>query len=145
MIILLLFFSTGAFAESKASFFPRLSGGQIIEERIIGKKKLERSLERRNDTYRFVVNWESLSKISRDVAYPIHQLSQYGICSLYGSQPLQVNIHLEAIWVDTHFKCVTPAGYDPVKLRKDLQDKYCASSTIRSEAQDIICKELMLK
>ncbi len=145
MVIILLFFSLGSFAQTKASFFPRYSSGQVIEERIIGKQKIERSLEKQGDTYRYVVNYEKLGKMKMEVAYPIHQLSQYCICSMYATQPLEVSHHFEPIWVDSYFKCVTPADYDPVRLRKKIQDNYCADSTIRSEAQDIICKELMLK
>jgi hypothetical protein len=145
MIIFLVLFSLSSFAQTKENFFPRFPQGQVIEERVIGKQKIERSLERQSNTYRYVVNYEELGKIRMEVAFPIHQLSQYSTCSMYATQPLEVSNHYERIWVDTYFKCVRPPDYDPVKLRMKMKDRFCADSTIQSEAQEIICKELMLK
>lgn len=145
MIILLLLISVSTFAQTKASFFPRFPAGQVIEERIIGKQKIERSLERQSNTYRYVVNYEDLGKMKMEVAFPILQLSQYSVCSTYATQPLEVSNHYEPGWVDAYFKCIRPQEYDPVKLRMKMQERFCADSTIQSEAQEIICKELMLR
>lgn len=145
MNYIFLFFSITVFAQTKASFFPKYPVENIIEERLFDEDKIERNLEREKDTYRFVVNYQKLGKMKIEVAYPIHQLSQYSICSTSATQPLEVYNHFEPTYFETKFKCVSPPEYNPVKLRKDLGDKYCSDLSIRSEAQLKICKELLLK
>lgn len=131
-------------AQTKATFFPKYSAGEVIEERIF-KDKIERSLERRGRVYRFVVNYQKLGRITSEVARPIHLLSQYAVCSTSATGPLQVSSHFEPAFIETYFECVSPPDYDPVKLRKNLGDRFCNDQSIVSEAQRTICKELQLK
>ena len=145
MPIFVLLFSLSTFTQTKASFFPRFPVEGVIEERLFEDDKIERNLERSGNTYRYVVNYQKLKKMSSEVAYPIHQLSQYSICSMSATAPLEVYNHYEPSYFETRFKCVTPPDYDPLKMRRELGDKYCSDSVIRSEAQLKICKELLLK
>ncbi len=145
MHYLFLFLSINVFAQTKASFFPRFPVEGVIEERLFDEEKIERNLEREKDTYRYVVNYQKLGKMKIEIAYPIHQLSQYSICSMSATQPLEVYNHFEPIYFETRFKCVTPPDYNPVKFRRELGDKYCSDTAIRSEAQLKICKELLFK
>lgn len=145
MTYLILLLSVSAYAQTKAGFFPKFPVEQIIEERIFEEEKIERNLEREKDTYRYVVNYQKLGKMRIEVAYPIHQLSQYAVCSMSATQPLEVYNHFEPVYFETRFQCVTPPDYNPVKFRRDLGDKYCSDPAIRSEAQLKICKELLLK
>lgn len=143
--ILLFLFCGQVFAQSKVAFFPRFPEGNVIEEREF-EKGIERSQEEQNFTYRYVVNYKSLGKkMPMDIAVPILQLSQFSWCSRFATQPLVVNNHAEALYVESYFKCVTPPDYDPVALRKKMKDTYCPEPAIKSKAQEIICKELLMR
>ena len=129
----------------REAFFPIYRNGQIVEERYFEKEKIERGLELYRDTYRYVVNYKDIGKMKGQISHPIHQLSQYSICILSGRVPRQENFHFEPNYTESNFKCITPPDYDPVKLRKKMQSDYCEDSRIRSKAQEIICKELLLR
>lgn len=136
-----------AWGQSRASFFPVFKNGLVIEERVFERgitPPIERGLERLSETYRYVVNYQKLTRIESPVAYAVHQLSQYSTCSLTGTLPVQTNSHFEQLYVETRFKCVTPENYDPVAFRKNLQNQYCTRRKILSKAQEVICKELGL-
>ena len=142
--ILLIFLSAEVLAQNKADFFPRFLEGNVIEEREF-EKGIERSQEEQRFTYRYVVNYKKLGKMPMDIAVPILQLSQFSWCSRTANQPLVVNNHAEQLYVESYFKCVTPPDYDPVALRKKMKDTYCTDMAIKSKAQEIICKELLMR
>ncbi|MES2527289.1 MAG: hypothetical protein V4598_09380 [Bdellovibrionota bacterium] len=149
--LLLIFFCGEVLAQAtKADFFPRFPNGNVIEEREFEKGMegvpIERSQEEQNFTYRYVVNFKKLQKkMPMDIAVPILQLSQFSWCSRTATQPLAVNNHAEAYYVESYFKCVTPPDYDPVALRKKMKDTYCPDSAIKSKAQYTLCKELLMR
>lgn len=146
LIVLLMLFSTQVFAEGRSKFFPKHKDGFLIEDRYFDKDKIQRGQEQIRGTYRYVVNYKNLKRMPMEIAHPILQLSQYSFCNLFpAAAPLQVNLHFEPTHVETDFQCVTPPDYDPAEFKKKMQSEYCSDSKIRSDTQERICKELLLR
>jgi hypothetical protein len=143
MWIILLTLSLSAFSQTRADFFPKVSQELVIQDKVFEKDKLELGLERFSENYRSVVNYQSLKKMNPDVGFPILVLSQYEYCSKFSLKPFQVNSHFEPTYVETDFKCVV--NIDPAGYRATLKKKYCSDAAIRSDAQDKICRGLLLR
>lgn len=137
--LFLLLFPLMALGQTKARFFPRLIGGEVEEETLY-EDGIERSLEMKDSTYRYVVNFKTLSPMRSAVAIPIHTLSEWSWCSRIGMFALRTSGQYEPLYYETYFKCVEyPSSIDPVRLKETLKKQYCVDG-ILSKAQEKICK-----